>query len=249
MQWQKAYWHFLGTRWNDFSAWPRHLIFGLVIFIGSILIDWPPLLVIRNPVEIAASAPAALVFPLGYVALTQAFPQTRNPSASRRLPDELMQLVLGLYYGGAMWLGVTVDLMMMPFLLKFPYGYTGWGEVLWQYFGAHSYDLFALAAIVGAVVFVRAKIDLRWPWRIFSLIIVLALAGALSGLTEAATLDSVHVVAESQGNWILIILWALTGTWFGLIVGLRDLVEVLSHQKHAGNEANDLGHHLRPDRQ
>lgn len=175
------------------------LVLALVAGVGAALIDWPPFVEVRPSMWWAYLS--VLLFPLGYLLLTW--------TASHFERAELVGLVLGLVYGGILWAQTVIEL---SFLL----GVTT-AESL-DYVAGHAYDLFTVAAVVGAVGYFSAG-PVRWV-RMTWLALVLGLTGAVTGASEAEFLWAHHVSLDYP-YWVLALLWAITGVWYGLCVGFR----------------------------
>jgi len=175
------------------------LFLGLVAGVGTALIDWPPFTEV-NPNDLWGYT-GVLLFPLAYVLLSWTVDRTD------RL--EVVGLALGLAYGGVLWTQTIIDLAFLNGL--------DLAEVL-DYTTTHAYDLLTIAAFVGAVGYFSAGPSRRA--RMISLAGVLALVGLISGGSSAQFLWAHHRPLDYP-YWVLAVLWALTGLWYGLCVGFR----------------------------
>jgi hypothetical protein len=175
------------------------LVLGAVSGVGAALIDWPPFAEV-DPRQYWGYA-SVLLFPLGYLLLWW--------TASRIRRGEVVGLGLGLVYGGVLWAQTIFDLCFLNGL--------GAAESL-DYVAGHGWDLFTVAAVVGVVGYFSAGPNRTV--RMISLALVLALTGTISGASEAEFLWA-HGRPLAYPYWVLVLLWALTGAWYGLCVGFR----------------------------
>ena len=174
------------------------IVLGVVGALGGLLIDWP-LFTGFHTISAVWINLTAFLFPLGYIIITRMLEMTRSP--------DLIGLLLGLFYGSVLWLQVMLEVFLRTNLEE---------AKKWDYLQAHFYDVFAVAAIVGAVGYFSA--DERCTVRMGSLATVFALTGVITGFTEAEVLWANNAI-PGYPYWVLPILWALTGIWFGLCVG------------------------------
>lgn len=172
---------------------------GVVGALGGLLIDWPPFVGLYQINPALWVNLTVFLFPLGYVVI--------NRTVKMSTSETLISFILGLFYGSVLWLQITLEVFLRTNL-----------EVAKKldYLQGHFYDLFAIAAIVGAVGYLlvhRSTII-----RMVTFGAVFALTGAISGFVEAEVL-STNKVWPGYQYWALPILWALTGIWFGICVG------------------------------
>jgi hypothetical protein len=175
------------------------LALTVVTAAGITLIDWPPFVELTTGEWVGYVS--MLVFPLGYLALMWTAGHIGRP--------EIVGLVFGLVYGGVMWVQMIVDLCFLNGL--------GPPECA-DYVSGHVYDLFTVAAVVAAVGYFFA--GPRRITRMVSLALVLALTGFINGASETNFLWA-HQRPLDYPYWVLPILWAITGAWYGLCVGYR----------------------------
>jgi hypothetical protein len=203
------------------------MVVGSIGALGGLLIDWPSPIV---GFSIQAMGIYLTVFLLPLVIFFITW------MVKRKRPRDFIILLLGLFYGGVLWLQVILEV----FLRTSP----DLGEQeKWDYLQGHAYDLFAVAAIVGAVSYFSA--DRNLIVRIGSLAPAFAVTGIITGFTEAEYLweKGGHNDLPHYPYWLVPILWALTGIWYGLCVGFLAPQEVLAEvlRGEAGVEGNHRG--------
>ena len=200
--------------------WPvliSTLILGLVGALGGMLISWPPFVALQRFNRLDWVNATAFLFPLGYFVITRTAKSVQS--------SEFIGLLIGLFYGGILWLQVTLFLLLDRGLTE---------VTKLDYLQGHAYDLFAVAAIVGAVGYFSA--DSRPLARISSLAVVFALTGAITGFSATEIVWANHNTAPSRQLWLSPIVWALTGIWYGLCIGILAPDPTLARMQRGENE-------------
>jgi hypothetical protein len=170
--------------------------------LGGLLIDWPPFTAFQDSSAYWINL-TAFLFPLGWIVINWA-------AQIAGADQQVISLLLGLFYGGVLWLQVVLEVFLRTSMEE---------AKKWDYLQGHFYDLFAVAAIVGAVgYFSFSDDDRKWYVRMTWLAGAFALTGAITGFTEAEMLWANNGLPDYP-YWALPILWALTGIWFGACVG------------------------------
>ena len=208
-------WMMKRKRPSEFTILLLGLFYGGVLWLHVILDvvwqkDFPlPFLEFSNQAVLINLT--AFLFPLGYIVITW--------TAKKKGPSEFTILLVGLFYGGVLWLQVILEVFFRTTLKE---------QDKWDYLQGHAYDLFAVAAIIGAVSFFSA--DRRRIVRIGSLATAFAVTGTFTGFTEAEYLwgKGGFNSIPNYPYWALLLLWALTGIWYGLCVGFLAPEDVLA---------------------
>jgi hypothetical protein len=174
------------------------IVLGVVGALGGLLIDWP-LFTGFHTISAVWINLTAFLFPLGYIIITE--------TAKRTRAHELISLLIGLFYGGVLWLQVVLEVFLRTPMEE--------AKKL-DYLQGHIFDLFAVAAIVGTVSHFTAheKRRVRMSW----LAGVFTVTGAILGFIEMEVL-LINKALPGYPYWTIPLLWALTGIWFGLCIG------------------------------